>query len=172
MRERQLLFVTYYDKNFDEGLPYAIYLTRILKKGMTILLIYKKKMIEGFENLMSAITFAEANEHETARHILAEGKVRDKKIASLLEKCDTAGIDTEVSAEKSDAISAIKKFLRHESSIDMVLLNPNITDNGNIKEKELDRLVRAASVPVVTIEKDECDNHKVTQRKYLRKERD
>ena len=54
----------------------------------------------------------------------------------------------------------------------MVLLNPNITDNGNIKEKELDRLVRTASVPVVTIEKDVSDKHKGTQRKYLRKERD
>lgn len=171
MRERQLLFVTYYGKDFDEGLPYAIYLTKILKKGMTILLIYKKKMIERFENLMGAITFAEANEHETARQILAESKAQDKKIDSLLRKCGTAGIDTDVSAEKTDAIAAIKKFIRQKANIDMVLLNPNITDNGNINEKALDRLVSSASIPIVTIEKEICDNHRDTDSSRLNKER-
>ena len=171
IRERQLLFVTYYGKDFDEGLPYAIYLTKILKKGMTVLLIYKKKMIEGFENLMRAVTFAEANEHETARQILAEGKVKDKELANLLEKFGTAGIDTEVSAGNNDAIAAIKKFLRQESSIDMVLLNPNVTENGNIKAKDLDRLVNKASIPIVTIEKEMCDTRRDTGNGLSNKER-
>ena len=171
MREKQLLFVTYYGKNFDEGLPYAIYLTKILKKGMTVLLIFKKKLIDGFENLMSAVTFAEAHEHDTARQILAERKPDDKKLACLLEKCGTDGIDADVSSDKDDTIAAIRKFLRHESSIDLVLLSPNITDNGNIDAKDLNRLVSAASVPIVTIEKDECNNHRSTERNYLRKER-
>ena len=172
MREKQLLFVTYYGKNFDEGLPYAIYLTKILKKGMTILLIFKKKIIDGFENLMSAVTFAEAHEHDIARQILAERNPHDKKLACLLEKCGTAEIDADVSADKNDTIAAIRKFLRVESSIDIVLLSPNITDNGNVDAKDLNRLVSASSVPIVTIEKDECNNHRGTERKYLRKERD
>jgi hypothetical protein len=167
MMEKQLLFVTYYDKNFDEGLPYAIYLTKLLKKGMTILLIYKKKIMEGFDNLMTAITFAEANEHETARQIMAEGKVKDKKVVSLLEECETAGVDVDLSTENNDAISAIKNFLRQKASVDMVLLNPNVISNENINPKELNRLVGTASIPIVTIAKEVCVNCGATDNIFL-----
>ena len=35
-----------------------------------------KKLFKKIENIMSAIAFAEAGEHETARHILNEDKPR------------------------------------------------------------------------------------------------
>jgi hypothetical protein len=36
MREKELLFVTYYDENFGEGLPYAFNLAKMLNEGITI----------------------------------------------------------------------------------------------------------------------------------------
>lgn len=37
-----------------------------------------KRLIEKFENIMMAVTFAEAGEHETARSILDENRTIDR----------------------------------------------------------------------------------------------
>jgi hypothetical protein len=153
MRKKQLLFVAYYDENFGEVLPYALNLAKMLNEGITILLIYKKRITENFENLMTAITFAEAGEDKTAGQLMKEKIVKDEKIVSLLEKFTQKDVNVDVCSEKAGAISAIKNFLRRKVLVDMVLLSPSVTDSGNMKARELNRLVKTISRPIVTMAK-------------------
>ena len=41
-------------------------------------------------------------------------------------------------------VPALKYYLSAENTIDMVLLGPNVTDNGNMCEKDLQKLVKTA----------------------------
>ncbi|RJR17001.1 MAG: hypothetical protein C4581_08770 [Nitrospiraceae bacterium] len=152
---RQLLFVTYQNEDFDEGLSYAVDLAKTLDKDLTILMAQKKGIMKRLEDVMSAVTFAGAGEHETARVILS-GKIESgslEKLNLLTEKFQNEGVTTKVYIVGLDAVSAIKDFLRQKNSVDMVLLSPGVTDNGNIKLSELQKLGRSASKPVVTMSK-------------------
>jgi hypothetical protein len=150
---KQLLFVTYQDEDFDEGLSYAMDLAKAMNEDLTILMTHKKSLLKRFEDLMTTVTFAEAGEHETAREILSD-KINggyEKKLNLLMEQCQNAGIITRVYTVALDAVSAIKDFLKEKNTVDMVLLSPRITDNENIKSSDLQKLVRTASRPVVTM---------------------
>ncbi|HSB31084.1 MAG TPA: hypothetical protein VLD55_05735 [Candidatus Sulfobium mesophilum] len=48
-------------------------------------------------------------------------------------------------------VPALKHYLSAENTIDMVLLGPNVTDNGNMCEKDLQKLVKTASRPIVIL---------------------
>jgi hypothetical protein len=150
---KQLLFVTYQNEDFDEGLSYAMDLARAMNEDLTILMTHKKSLLKKFEDLMTTVTFAEAGEHETAREILSEkiDNGYEKKLNLLMEQCQNAGIITRVYKVGLDAMSAIKDFLKEKNTVDMVLLSPSITDNGNITSNDLQKLVRTASRPIVTM---------------------
>ncbi len=156
MRKKQLLLVTYHDERFDEGLSYAVDLAKMMNDSISVLVIYKRKVMERLEDMMTIVTFAEANEHKTARELIREdyeGKKEnyDEKIALLVERCRKSGVIVDVSTAAMDVVSAIKNFLRQNTSSDMVLLSPNVTTNGNVSARELNKLVRTASRPVVTM---------------------
>ncbi|RJQ47134.1 MAG: hypothetical protein C4538_05615 [Nitrospiraceae bacterium] len=152
---KQLLFVTYQNEDFDEGLSYAIDLAKAMSEDLTILLAHKNKFLKRFEEIMSAISFAEADEHETAREILSldPDSPSGKKFCTLMDKCQNAGIAAKVYTVAKDAATAIKDFLKQKNRVDMVLLSPSVTENGNISSGELQRLVRTASRPIVTMAK-------------------
>ena len=158
MKEKQLLFVTYHDENFEDGLSYAMELARTMKNGVEILMVYKRKVLEKFDDLMTAVTFAESNEHKTARELIAEDhKARnedfEEKLSQMKEKCKKSGITADVSTSAADVVSAIKNMLKQNTRIDMVLLSPSITRDGHISSRELNKLVKTASRPVVTMAK-------------------
>jgi hypothetical protein len=68
------LFVTYRDENIEEGVSYAVELAKAMYEDITLLLVQKKSnLMEKLENLMTAVSFAEADEHDTARQIMAGG---------------------------------------------------------------------------------------------------
>ncbi len=156
MGKRQLLFITYYSKNFDEGLSYVIDLAKIMNRGITALMIYKKSLTEKFEDLMTAVAFAEANEHDAARMFIAgdfkkiEGSA-DEKIAYLLKSCRESGVEADVCITKKDITAAIKDFLGLKTGIEMVLLSPSVASDEGLSAKELKRLVRTVSRPIVTM---------------------
>lgn len=158
MRGKQLLFVTYHDENFDEGLSYAVELAKTMKDSIEILMIYKRKAVEKFEDMMTAVTFAEAGEHKTAREMIGEdyktkNEDYDKKIALIEENCRKSGVAVDFSTAAMDVVSAIKNLLRQNSRIDMVLLSPSITNDDHITSKMLNKLVKTASRPIVTMAK-------------------
>lgn len=156
MGKRQLLFVTYRDENLEEGVSYAIELAKAMYEDITLLLVQKKTTIlNKFENLMTAVTFAEAGEHETARENLAgspENGERSKElISTLLDRCAREGIALRVEDTAQDAVSGIRTYLKNHSGIDKVVLSPAITEAGNVTSKDLNRLVRTSSRPIVTM---------------------
>lgn len=156
MGKRQLLFITFYNDNFEEGLSYVIELAKIMNKGITALMIYKKSLTEKFEDIMTAVTFAEANEHGAAREFIKEDFKKmegnaDEKIASLFKTFRESGVDADIYFTKKDMSSAIRDFLNLKTGIDMVLLSPSVTNNEGLSAKELKRLVRAVSRPIVTM---------------------
>ncbi|MCL5023782.1 MAG: hypothetical protein M1497_10530 [Nitrospirae bacterium] len=159
MKQRQLLFVTYHDENLDEGLSYALDLAKTMNDGIEILLIYKRKVLERFEDMMTAVTFAEADLHKTAREMISDDyKKKDedyeKKADILKEKCKKSGIPASLSTAATDTVTAIKNVLRQNTRIDMVVLSPSITNDGNVTTRVLNKLVKTASRPVVTMAKN------------------
>lgn len=152
---KQLLFVTYENEDLDEGLNYAIDLAQTMGKDIAILIAANKKTLrEKFDDLMSAVTFAEANDHDVAREILSpgdKGAGLEEKVERLAEKCQRSGVNVNIHSVTAELFSAIKDFLREKTGIDMVLLSPSVTDNGNVSSRELNKLVRTASRPVVTM---------------------
>ncbi len=162
MGKRQLMFVTFHDENLDEGLSYAVELAKAMYEDITLLLVQKKsKLMEKIGNLMTAVSFAEADEHETARQIMAGGS-RDvqekvqKKLAELADRCKREGIQVSVQQTDLDAVSGIRAFLRSHTGIDKVVLSPVVTEAGNVTAKDLNRLVRTASRPIVTMTRQAC----------------
>lgn len=162
MGKRQLLFVTYGDENLEEGVSYAIELAKAMYEDITLLLVQKKNnLIEKLGNLMTAVSFAEADDHETARQIMAGGSQDgherlERKLAELAERCKREGVQVNVQYTGLDAVSGIRTFLRDHTGIDKVVLSPVVTEAGNVTAKDLNRLVRTASRPIVTMTRQAC----------------
>lgn len=159
MGKRQLLFVTYRDENIEEGVSYAIELAKAMYEDITFLLVWKQtNIMEKLGDLMTAVTFAEADEHETARRIMAGGsddaeKRHEMIMAGLVEKCRAEGVQVNIEETDQDPVSGIRTFLKGHAGIDKVVLSPAVTGNGNVSARDLSRLVRTASRPIVTMTK-------------------
>ncbi len=161
MGKRQLLFVTYEDENLEEGLSYAIELAKAMFEDISLLLVKKQSNImEKLENLMTAVTFAEADQHETARQVMAGGSEKttghEKALAGLVERCRKEGIQVSVNQTDQDPVSGIRLYLKNHAGIDKVVLSPSVTGNGNVSARDLNRLVRTASRPIVTMTRQAC----------------
>jgi hypothetical protein len=157
--KKQLLFVTYHDENLDQGLSYALDLAKTMNDGIEILLIFKRTVLERFEDMMTAVTFAEEDMHKTAREMITDDFRRknedyEKKVDVLKEQCRKSGIAVNISTAATDTVSAVKNILRQNTRIDMVLLSPSITNDGNVTSKVLNKLVKTASRPIVTMAKN------------------
>jgi hypothetical protein len=157
MGKRQLLFVTYRDENLEEGVSYAIELAKAMYEDITLLLVQKQSnLMDKLGNLMTAVTFAEADEPDTARQIMAGDSPEKQaaynlKLAGLMERCKREGIAVKISQTDQGTVSGIRTFLRDNSGIDKVVLSPVMTESGNVTSKDLNRLVRTASRPIVTM---------------------
>jgi hypothetical protein len=155
--KKKLLFVTYLDEHPDAGLSYVIELAKVMKEDLTIFLIKKRMLAGKFDDLMTAVTFAEAGEHETAKQAVAyDSKKADGaegEIDGLLEKCEESGVKCDVYSSKEDAVSTIENYFKHRNGIDIVLLGPNVTDYCGFSRKTLKRLSDIVARPIVTIAK-------------------
>jgi hypothetical protein len=158
MLRRQLLFVTYYDEHFGEGLPYACELAKLLNEGISILLIYKRNNLEKFANQVATITFAEANENKIAKELIGEYGLKDKKVSDILEKFQRENINVDVCFETGSIESEIESFLRKKTFVDMILLSPNVVNNGKMNPLNLNRLAQTALRPVITITRQMIEN--------------
>ncbi|GAB4417902.1 MAG: hypothetical protein OHK0032_13960 [Thermodesulfovibrionales bacterium] len=160
MPKRRLVLVVYHDEELEEALSYTIELGRIMDEAISILMIYRRKIMERFEDYMVATTFAEEGDFRTAREMIMDD-LREKRIDYerrinfIKERCSSAGVElADISSSKADVVSAIKNLLKDNSSIDMVLLSPSITHDGHISARELQRLVKTISRPIVTMAKN------------------
>jgi len=149
MTKKEILYAAYKDEPMEEGLSYAIYLAGLLGDELRVVLLERRSFREKFDDLMTAITFAEANEHESAREALSgreEGGDTAAIHALLKDRCSEAGINVNIHTGFSDTVMAVKDFLQ-KRKIDMVLLSPELTRSGHV----LKRLVKTSPRPVVTM---------------------
>ena len=157
---RDLLFVTFLNERYEEGLPYAIDLARTLGNGLSVLLVHEKRknLAEKFSDIMSAAAFAEAGEHDTARELILSRELDlMKEIAATFEaRCSAAGIKLNMETSELDAVQAVKAYIKGHPPVDMVLLSPPATQDGGVSAKELNTLVKTAGRPVVTINRQVC----------------
>ena len=157
MGKRQLLFVTYRDENLEEGISYAVELAKAMFEDITLLLVQKKSnFMDRIENLMTAVSFAEEDQHDEARRIMSgesagSGRQHEKLLTALIGRCSREGIQVSVEETELDAVTGIRSFLKGHAGIDKVVLSPAVTGNGNVSSKDLNRLVRTASRPIVTM---------------------
>jgi nucleotide-binding universal stress UspA family protein len=158
MEGKRLLFVTYHDDNLKESLSYAVELAKGMNASIEVLLVYKRKVMEKFDDMMTAVAFSEAGEYKTARELISDDyrnnrQDYEKKMKHLKDFCLRSGVRVDVSTASMDPVSAIKNILRQNQRIDMVILSPCITNNGRVTTKVLNKLAKTASRPVVTMEK-------------------
>jgi hypothetical protein len=157
--KRDILFVTDRGDDTDGGLSYAFDLARTLDKGISVLLLRKERLMSRFETLMSAVTFAEAGEHETAREILAEGDAalpaEAARPRTLEEACAGSGLPTQISNASGDMVAAVGAYLKSNRNVEMVLLSPSITEEGAVSTREFKRLLSTVARPIVTLTRQE-----------------
>lgn len=152
--KRQIMFVTYLTDGFQKAFSYSTELARMMGKDIAVLIITRKKEITGaFDDYMTAVAFADSNEHEIAKAFIPGGDKNDftEEINFLWEKCNETGIKLSVHLSAMNIVAAINSFVSQEKGIDIILIGSTITNNGTISARELKRLVRTASRPVVTI---------------------
>jgi hypothetical protein len=158
--KRDILFVTDRCDVTDGGLSYAFDLARMMDKGISILLLRKERLMNRFETLMSAVTFAEAGEHGTALEIL--GERGDKPAApaadrprTIEEACAVSGLPTQISNGNGDMVTAVGTYLKSNRNVEMVLLSPSITEEGAVSTRDLKRLLSTVARPLVTLTRQE-----------------
>ncbi len=141
---RNLLFVTRGNEDYEEGFLYVVELSRILKKGVSVLMIYDKSFIKSFEDNMAAVAFAEAGETGTAKEISGEWlrQIEDetrRRTDSLIKKYCGNGEPVNIRCKTGvgDIVSNIKKIVNNDTSIEMVLLSPTLSDKSIIHTKKL-----------------------------------
>lgn len=154
------MLVVYHDEEIEDSLPYTLELARIMNLALLILMIYRRKVMERFKDYMVATTFAEEGEFMTARELIIDDLKRkgmdyEERLKTIKDRCSAAKVELlSVNVSSGNIISAIKNILRGYSPIEMVLLSPSITCEGHISTKELQRLVKEISRPIVTMAKN------------------
>jgi hypothetical protein len=157
MNKRQLLFVTYKDEHLDEGISYTIELAKAMIEDVVVLLVRKKDSLkEQFEDIMAGVSFAEEGEHETARRVMnGEGRGlpadMDRKITEMVVASSKAGVHLDVKNTDKDVVAGIRSYLKGNATIDKVVLSPAVTESEMLTTRDLNRLVRTASRPIVTM---------------------
>lgn len=154
------MLVMYHDEECDEELSYTLELARIMKRALSVLMIYKRRVMERLEDYMVAVTFAEDGEFKTAKELIMDdlrrkGSDYDERLRIIRERCLSLGIELlNVNTFSDNILSAIRNVLKGDSSIDMVLLSPSITNDLHISTKGMQSLVKEISRPVVTMAKN------------------
>jgi hypothetical protein len=156
MRKRNLLFVTYHGARFDDGLSYALHLAKTLDKDISVLLVQEKKgMMVRISDMIAASAFAEAHEPTVAIEIMNEGSVTEKEVekekSQILAKCRMEGVGAVVKTSAMELVQAVRESVKGSTDVEMVLLGPTVTADGGVTARQLDKLVKTATRPVITI---------------------
>ncbi|MFA6001427.1 MAG: hypothetical protein WC828_04850 [Thermoleophilia bacterium] len=149
MSKQEILYVAYRDESLDEGISYAMYLANMLGETLRVVLLSPGGIGRKFNDLMSAVTFAEANEPDTAREIMSKDDDghRAATIQSyLMRKCEDAGIEASVHIGLEATVKVVMNFLR-QKKVDMVILSPSVTDSRSL----LNKLIKFSPRPVITM---------------------
>ncbi len=154
MTKEKLLFVTKGGEDCDNGFTYILELAKTLNAGIAMLMVYNKRVLDTYEDVMAAVAFAEAGDLETVKELMQtqERVIKEtagKKIKELTEKCRENSVPFTYQIAADDAITAIKDFVKNRPEIDMVLLSPNLSVSK--KGIDLKKLIKNITKPIVSI---------------------
>lgn len=154
MTKEKLLFVTKGGEDCDNGFTYILELAKTLNAGVAMLMVYNKRVLDTYEDVMAAVAFAEAGDLETVKELMQtqERVIKEtagKKIKEMTEKCTKNSVPFTYQIAADDAITAIKDFVKNRPEIDMVLLSPNLSVSK--KSIDLKKLIKNITKPIVSI---------------------
>jgi len=154
MTKEKLLFVTKGGEDCDNGFTYILELAKTLNAGVAMLMVYNKRVLDTYEDVMAAVAFAEAGDLETVKELMQTQErvikeTAEKKIGEMTEKCRENSVSFTYQIAAGDAITAIKDFVKNRPEIDMVLLSPNLSVSK--KGIDLKKLLKNITKPIVSI---------------------
>ena len=154
MTKEKLLFVTKGGEDCDNGFTYILELAKTLNAGIAMLMVYNKRVLDTYEDVMAAVAFAEAGDLETVKELMQsqERVIKEtagKKIKELTEKCRENSVPFTYQITADETITAIKNFVKTRPEIDMVLLSPNLSVSK--KGIDLKKLLKNITKPIVSI---------------------
>lgn len=149
--KENLLFVT--KGRSCEGVCYAMDLARSMNAGLVMLMVFEKQH-HSFEDMMAAVAFAEAGDRGTVKELMeAEENARKEEvrgeIAEVTRRCKEGSVEFTHHIAAGDPLSAIKKFLKGATGIEMVLISPALLESSKLPD--IRKLLREISRPVVTM---------------------
>lgn len=153
MMNETLLFVTKGGEDCDNGFTYILELAKTLKAGIAMLMVYNRRAMETYEDVMAAVAFAEAGDLETVKELMQaqERRIQEtakEKIGEMNKRCRENSVHFTYQTVADDTVAAIKDFLKCRHDIDMVLLSPNLSVSRKI---DLKKLLKNITKPVVAI---------------------
>ena len=146
MHGKEILFVSYQDETFEEGMSYAIYLAGMLSLELRILLLGKNGLLSRPDDMMNAVSSIESENHVTSLELIPDTSESPRMHLHIMEKCKEAGLKASVHSRLSNSITVIKDILNN-TTIDMVLLSPSVSKS----DKLLKTLVKNSGYPVISI---------------------
>lgn len=146
-----LLFVT--KGRSYEGICYAMDLARSMNAGLVMLMLLENQH-HSFEDVMAAVAFAEAGDLGSAKELMDEEENARKEevrteIAEVARRCKEGSVEFTHHIAAGDPVSAIKKFLKGSSGIEMVLISPGLLESRKLPD--IRKLLKEISRPVVTM---------------------
>jgi nucleotide-binding universal stress UspA family protein len=150
-----------------KGFQYALQLCQWVKAEMEILQVvspqkfrsYLDKVQKGadnarryFESSFAAAAFAEAGEHETAEHILADAK---KETESLLSESKEAGIQCHLTFKTGNPKEEIADYVKKHREIILTIYDEDSEEPGTAEgaspKSTYRRMLNKLKVPLVVI---------------------
>jgi hypothetical protein len=150
----KILFVTKGGEQCDDGFSYVLELAKTLNAGIEVLIIYPSRITNSFEDIMTAATFAEADDMQTIKKMIdaEQNEFRalvERKISTLVSQSENTEVDLSCHRADGDLATTIKTFLKTRPYVDMVLLSPSLADDR--KSFDIRKLLKNISKPIVNI---------------------
>ena len=111
MTKEKLLFVTKGGEDCDNGFTYILELAKTLNAGIAMLMVYNKRVLDTYEDVMAAVAFAEAGDLETVKELMQTQErvikeTAEKKIGEMTEKCRENSVSFTYQIAAGDALLA------------------------------------------------------------------
>lgn len=156
--KEKLLFVTKGGAAADEGFSYVLDLAKTLNAGIAVLMVRGRKALQTYEDVMAAVAFAEAGEHQTVREMMTAqkeevDKEEAKKIGELTERCRESSVAVTCNQATGDLTEVIDDFVKGKPGIEMVFLSPALSRSKGTRD--IKKLLKKISRPVVTLTRPE-----------------
>ena len=155
MASKEILYVAHGGDDLNDGLSYAMYLAKTMGTDLQVMVINSRTASERFDDAMTAVTFAEHGERESAIEALDGGVPTPvdetaAQYATVRDRCRAEGITVRILTGPANTVSAVSQVVSPKSRFEMVLLSPGLTKRRSVRNSLLDVLPR----PVVTMMAD------------------